>query len=109
MSILDAGPHTVLVYPEITTTDSRGNVVKKPGEVGVLTHGCTLTPVASNRTRDRDERVRADYRLITRSAPLGRWSRVEWCGRTFAVLDGPHEYNASPETKHIAATIREER
>jgi hypothetical protein len=51
MSLLDNGSHTVLVYPEVTTTDSRGNPVKKPGDSAVVVTGCTLTPVARNRGR----------------------------------------------------------
>jgi hypothetical protein len=107
MSLLDNGPHTVTVFPEETATDSRGNMVKRPTEVGVVITGCLMTPVRSS--RDRDGYVHADYRLMSRELPIGPWSRIEWNGKTLAVIDGPHHYAASEATQHVSAIVREER
>jgi hypothetical protein len=105
MSLLDAGPHQVLVYPEVQTLDSRGNPVKRPADVGVVITGCTVTPVVGGRDRDA-EHVRADYQLLARDAPIGPWSRIEFAdGRTFAVIDGPHRFTASEATRHVSVIL----
>jgi hypothetical protein len=48
MSILDHGPHTVIVHAEETAADSRGNVVKRPAVDGVTVTDCLVTPVGSS-------------------------------------------------------------
>lgn len=113
--MLDFGPHTVVVYPEITVTDSRGNVVKQPSPNGVTITGCLMTPLASTRGAFAaidprlGQRVDAAWRLFARNAPIGWWSKVEWEGKTMTLLGGPLTYTASDGTTHISATLMEER
>lgn len=107
MSILDAGPHAVTVYPEILAYDRNDNPVKQPAKTGTVVTGCTITPLGTSRGQ-RDASAHADYRIAARTAPIGPWSRIEWQGRNFFILDGPHRFNASPETMHVSAVIREE-
>jgi hypothetical protein len=51
---------------------------------------------------------------MARDAPLGWWSRVEWVDsggqlRRFFVLGGPLVYTMSDGTRHVSATLQEER
>lgn len=106
MSILDFGPHTVKCFPEETVIDSNGNPTKRPSSVGVTITGCLMIPISSS---DRGtDHVRADYRLIKRALPLGPFARVEFEGRTFAVIEDRH-YKASISTEHVSVHLREER
>jgi hypothetical protein len=107
-ALLDHGPHTVHVYTEIQAVDSRGNPTRRPADYPVIVSGCLITPVTSRRDRNTGH-VTMDYTLMARDAPIGPWSRVEFEGRQFVVVDGPREYNVSPNTKHVAAILREER
>lgn len=113
--VLDNGPHTVKVYPEVETTDSYGNVVKKPSDVPVTITGCLMMPLASTRGAfaaidvKAGQRVDAAWRLMARYAPLGWWSRVEFEGRSMTILGGPLVHTASDGTTHISATLMEER
>ena len=118
MSLLDHGPHSVTVYPEETVTDSYGNPVRRPSDVGVVVVGCMMTPQQANRdatrlqTSTRGQRSDNTYRFRARSAPLGAWSRVVWHDgtreRSFTVLEGPLLYDPSSATRHVAATLHEE-
>jgi hypothetical protein len=80
MSLLDAGPHTVTVFPEETVTDSNGNPTKRPSSIGVTITGCLITPNNSSRDNNTDH-VRADYQLIARALPIGPFARVEYVRR----------------------------
>lgn len=124
MSILiDTGPHTVTVYMEEEVTDSRGNKVRRPVDVGVVVTGCLMLPVSSSRGAfpaidvSQGQRVDATWRFIARVAPLGWWSRLDWTRSGGAptdllrltVLGGPLVHGASDATRHISATMQEER
>lgn len=114
-SLLDYGPHTVKVYPEIETTDSYGNVVKRPSDTPVVITGCLMMPLASTRGAfaaidvKAGQRVDAAWRFMARQAPLGWWSRLEFGGKIMTLLGGPLVHTASDGTTHISATLMEER
>lgn len=113
--LLDGGKETVVVYPEVVSTDSRGNVIRGPAEVGVTITGCTMEPLASTRgafaaiSVEQGQRVNAAWRLFARDAPLGWWSKVEWNGMTLNMLGGPLVHKVGDGTTHISATLTEER
>lgn len=113
--LLDSGPHTVTVFPEIHGEDSRGNQFYKPSDIGIVIHGCLMTPLASTRgafaavSVQQGQRVDAAWRLFARSAPIGWWSRVEWNGLSLAILGGPLYFTSSDGTQHVSATLKEER
>lgn len=116
MSLLDHGPHTVKIWIEELVTDSRGNAVRKPAAGSPVTvTGCLVHPIASTRGAfpaldvRQGQRVDAAWRLHARNAPLGWWSRVEFDGKIMTVLGGPLNYTASSETRHVSATLVEER
>jgi hypothetical protein len=121
--LLDTGPHTVTVFMEEEVEDSRGNMVRRPVDVGVVVTGCLLTPITSSRGAfpamdvSQGQRVDATWKLMARSAPLGWWSRIDWHRSGGApadllrltVLGGPLVYGTSRATQHISATLQEER
>lgn len=120
MALIEHGPHTVRVYPEIRTTDSRGNPVRKPSDTPVTVRGCMMHPLSSTRgafpaiDNRQGQRVDAAYRLLARDAPLGWWSKVEWDHPdgytiTMTVLGGPLLHRGSRGTRHVSATLQEER
>ena len=117
---LDHGPHTVTIYLEETVTDSYGNEVRRPSATGVKVTGCIVQPLSSARgafpamSVTQGQRVDNAYKFMARQAPLGWWSRVVWHhpdgrDRSMTVLGGPLLYEASPETRHVSATLHEER
>jgi hypothetical protein len=113
--LLDFGPHTVKVYPEVDGFDSRGNPVKRPSDTPVVIAGCLMMPLASTRGAfaaidvKAGQRVDAAWRFMARSAPLGWWSRLEFEGKVMTLLGGPLVHTASDGTVHISATLMEER
>lgn len=113
--LLDHGPHTVQIWMEEEITDSRGNVVRRPVADPVTVTGCLVHPVASTRGAfsaidvRQGQRVDASWRLMARDAPLGWWSKVEFDGKTMTVLGGPLVYTMSDGTRHVSATLQEER
>ncbi len=123
MSMLDLGPHTVTVFPEEEITDSRGNKTRAPALVGVVVTGVYMHPISSSRGAfpaidvRQGQRVDATWKLVCRDAPLGWWSRVEWYRAggapvdrlVLTVLGGPLLRRSSPRTRHISATLQEER
>lgn len=117
MSILiDTGPHTVQIWVEETVIDSRGNAVRRPtADSPVTVTGCIVSPLASTRGAfpaidiSQGQRVDAAWRFIARDAPLGWWAKVEFDGKTMNVLGGPLVHTNSDGTRHISATLIEER
>lgn len=116
MSLLESGPHTVLVYLEEEVDDWRDNPVRQPAAGSPVTvSGCWMQPISSSRgsfaAREVDEgqRVTVQYRLIARNAPVGWWSAVEWQGRRFTILGGPQYRDFSDLTTHMSVTLQEER
>lgn len=114
--LLDYGPHTVKIWIEEETTDSRGNAVRQPRpDSPVTVTGCLMLPMASTRGAfpaidvRQGQRVDAAWRFMAREAPLGWWARLEFEGKVMTVLGGPLIYGASAATRHISCTLVEER
>lgn len=112
--ILDSGPHTVVVFPEETTTDSYGNTVRRPSTVGVTVTGCQVTPLSSSRgafsSYDLAEGQQVDqyWQIRARNAPLGNWSRIEWNGLRLSPLGAPLHHTIRG-VAHVACSLQEER
>jgi hypothetical protein len=120
--MLDHPPHTVTVFPEEEFTDSHGNAGRRPSQTGVAVR-CYMHPISSSRGAfpavdvRQGQRVDAAWKLVAREAPLGWWSRVVWPaaggspvdGLVLTVLGGPLLRRSSATTRHISATLMEER
>lgn len=116
MSLLDKGRETVTVYQEETYTDADGNLMSRPGAVGVTTTRAVVQLMAQSGTSQR--RAEQDnegfeteemYRLrLPRSFPLvvGAHAKVVWRGLEWSVIGKPRRYNSSNRTAHIDYMIR---
>ena len=123
MSLVTNGPHTVTVFLEEETEDFRGNIVKKPSDVGVVVTRCWMQTLASTRGAfaalkvSDGQNVSVAFKLICApaKAPVGWWSRVEWQDpttgalRKFAVLGGPQPRAFTKATDHLSCTLQEMR
>lgn len=123
MSLLDRGPHTVLIHLEEESTDWRGNIVLRPKENSPVTvTNCWMQPVASTRGAfaalkvDSGQNVSVAYKLIAKGSklPVGWWSRVEWTDNLgvthkFSMLGGPLRRDYSKAVDHISCTLAEMR
>jgi hypothetical protein len=105
VSLLDEPPETVLVYPEIVSTDDYGNTVRVPAATPV-TVAAHVQPLVGQENTAQGQEVEARYRLSARDAPLSAWAEVEWDGARYDVVDQPREFTWPPEMAHIIATIR---
>lgn len=113
MSLLDAAPETVVVFPEESFIDSRGDVRTRPASTGVTVTGW-MQPMSMLRLfpsldATQQQRVYSTWRFIARDAPLGIWARVEWRGKTLSVRSGPEPRRYSGATSHVTALLQEER
>lgn len=113
MSLLDEPRDTLVVFPEETYTDSRGDERVRPAATGVSVTGW-MQPMSTLRLfpsldSTQQQRVYATWRFFARDAPLGVWARAEWQGRSLTVRSGPEVRQYSAATGHVTALLQEER
>lgn len=115
MSLLDRGRETVTVYPEETWTDPDGNVMTRPGTVGIETRASVQREGQSGNSARRAEQdaigfeTEEVYRIrFPRSftTVLGAQSAVEWNGKRYSVIGDAHYYNGSRRTAHTDYAMR---
>lgn len=98
----------MVLYPEVSETDSDGNVRTRPSDTGVPS-SATIQPLGtSDDDRDGAYASEARYRMhLPRNAPLlGAQSQVEWRGDRYSVVGDPVRFNGSSRTAHIDYTLR---
>lgn len=105
MSLLDTGNETVLVWPQVETTDPDGNPVRVPADAPVTVRG-RVQPVSSADVIAAGQQTSTRYRFSSRTAPLGAWARVHWDGRDWDVDGEPLTSNGSRRTRHVVAILR---
>jgi hypothetical protein len=105
VSLLDGGPDTLLVTPEIEVIDARRNLVRIPGPDTVAVPG-RLQPLASDETATEGQQVSTLYRFICRDFPAGPWSGITGAGRDWDVVGEPARHNGSERTRHVTVTLR---
>lgn len=106
MSLLDAGPHTVVVYPQVSTLDPDGNPVLGPGAVPITLVGVTLRPLSASENNELGQGTDTRYQLYARAAPLGPWAAVDWDGQRYDVLGEPARWDGAPGLAHVTAVLR---
>ncbi|GJF07722.1 hypothetical protein PSD17_66670 [Pseudonocardia sp. D17] len=101
------GRESVVLYPEVSETDSDGNVRTRPSDTGVPS-SATIQPLGSS-DDDKDGAYASEsrYRLrLPRNAPvLGAQSAVEWRGDRYAIVGDARVYNGSRRTAHVDYVI----
>jgi hypothetical protein len=104
--ILDRGTETLLVYPEVRVTDSRGNSLLQPAETPVTLRVTTAEERQSDAELPGQVSIKV-VRVLTRSAPVGSWARVVYNGEEWD-LAGPPRFvqGLSKATRHVEFQLR---
>jgi hypothetical protein len=104
--LLDKGRELILVYPEVTLTNARGDTVRLPSETPVEVW------VTASAQRQGDAEIAGQVsiksvRCIARSAPVGSWAKVVYQGEEWD-LAVPPRFTAglSRATQHVEFILR---
>jgi hypothetical protein len=115
VSLLDTGNTDILVYLEVKSTDSDGNIITKASDIGIparaLVQVLAQSGTSARRSEQDNEGFETEllYRLrFPRNFPhvLGAQARIEWEGAWWAIQGDPRLYNGSRRTRHLDYTIR---
>lgn len=102
MSLLDAGPDTIVVYP--------AGPVRPDGARGPagdpVTVRCRVQPQTSNADSGDGYAVVTTYRVVGRSLPAGPWDRISWDGLDWTVTEQPKRWRGSHRVTHDTAIIQ---
>lgn len=104
--LLDKGRELVLVYPEVWVTNNRGDPVRTPSETPVEVW------VTASAQRQGDAEIPGQVsiksvRCITRSAPVGSWSRIVYQGEEWDLAAPPRfTKGLSRSTEHVEFILR---
>lgn len=104
--LLDRGREKMLIYPEVEVTNNRGDTVRVPAEEPVEVW------VTSSAQRQGDAELPGQVsiksmRIITRSAPVGSWARIEFQGEDWDLATPPRfTPGLSKATAHVEFIIR---
>lgn len=108
MSILDEGNATLVVHPQVETTDSDGNPAWAPSEIGVALD-VMLWPVDAVETSALGRETGEVYRVRPvrgQDIPVGPWATVEWDGRTWDVHGETVRHRRGRATRRTTFVIR---
>lgn len=104
--LLDAGRETMLIYPEILTTNARGDEVRVPSETPVEIRVTTSSQRQGDAELPGQVSIKA-MRCITREAPVGSWARIIFRGEEWDLAAPPRfTPGVSRNTQHVEFIIR---
>lgn len=115
MSLLDRGRETVVIFPEITTTDEDGNVMTRASETGISAKAAVQ--LISTPSQDQDGsgytfntantyRMRLTRAEDQRVGRIGSQAQVEWNGQRYSIMGDPIIYEGnSRRTRHVDYVI----
>jgi hypothetical protein len=104
--LLDRGQGILTIYPQITVTNSRGDKMNVPSDVGYKLR------VSMSRDRNASAELAGQVdvkmiRCLARSVPNGTWARVEYEGEEWDLVAPPHHgVGASKATRSVSFVIR---
>ena len=104
--LLDKGREKILVYPEVTVTNNRGDIVRIPSETPVEVW------VTASAQRQGDAEIPGQVsvksvRCIARDAPVGSWARIVYQGEEWDLATPPRwTQGLSRATKHVEFILR---
>lgn len=106
MSLLDRGPHTLIVTPVVQTTDRYGEDALTDGAPITVT-GCSMQPMTMEEATAAGAQAATTYRVICRQWPGSLSSSAVvvhgppgTVGRTFDQQGEPRHYGMNPRTAH---------
>lgn len=102
----DLGRETMLVYPEVVKTDSRGDEMKVPSDVPVEVR--VTTKESRSNIAELPGNVHARIlEVFARSAPVGPWAKVYYDGEYWDVTVPPRTIaGMSKSTSGVTFSIR---
>lgn len=104
--LLDRGRSLMLIYPEVTVINARGDRIRVPAETPVEVWVTT----SSQRQGDAELAGQVSIksmRCITRSAPVGSWARIVFLGEEWDLATPPRfTPGLSRATQHVEFIIR---
>lgn len=104
--LLDRGLTLILVYPEITVVNARGDRVKIPSETPVEVW-CTTSAQRQGDGELAGQVSLKTMRCIARQAPVGSWARILHAGEEWDLLAPPRfAPGLSRATAHVEFIIR---
>ena len=116
MSLLDrGGSETVVVYPEVVTTDADGNILTRPSSTGITVKARLQVQGQSGTSSRRQEQDNEGFESekvyslrFARSFTqiLGAQSQIQWQGVRWAIFGDVKRYTASARTQHVIYTIK---
>lgn len=103
--IMNSGPDTVLVYPEIEGEDDFGDPIRYPSPtpITVRTYVQALSAEESAEL-DVDPRT-TRYFNTSQKLPAGAWANVEWDGRSWGVVGEIQHIGRTRRTAHAHVVI----
>ena len=107
MSLLDNGPETVLVYPQVESVDEYGTPTLVPSDVPVEVTGATVEQVRADESAAEGGDTTTTYRVFARGAPAGPYAAAEWDGGRYEVVGEPDRPRRNVTVNHISILIRE--
>lgn len=112
MSLLDKGREYVTVYPEVTFTDSDGNLITSASATGFCTRATIQNAAASGTAGRRSEqdnegfeteqsmRIRFPRSFTCKYGYLGAQAKIGWRGQMWSITGDHNYYNGSNQTSH---------
>lgn len=111
MSLLDNGPHELIVTPVIQTTDRYGEDALRDGDP-VAVAGCSMQSMTAEERDEAGVQAATAYRVIARAWPGGISSHAVVVhgppgtdGRTFDQQGEARGYGMSPRTAHVDVVL----
>jgi hypothetical protein len=96
----------MLIYPEVETTNARGDIVRIPATTPVKIWVTTSAQRQSDAELAGQLSIKS-MRCITRSAPVGSWARIVFRGEEWDLATPPRSTpGLSRATAHVEFIIR---
>lgn len=104
--LLDRGRGILEVYPEVDAVNKRGDHIKVPADKPVKVR----VSMARDRNQSAELPGQVDVEIIkcvTRSAPVGTWSRIVFDGEEWDLAAPPHRgVGVSKATQQVSFILR---
>lgn len=106
MSLLDRGPHTLLVQRMRTEEDpDYGGTRKVPDGLPVTVTGAMVQPLTTTEASELGVRADTTLKVICRSWPGGIYSEVTWQGRALFQRGETRRHSIGRRTQHDTAVL----
>lgn len=106
MSLLDRGPHTLLVQlMKADPNDRYGGSKKVADGAPVTVTGAMVQPLTTTEAYELGVRADSSWKVICRSWPGGPYSEATWNGRKLFQRGETREHSSGRTTQHHSAVL----